>query len=53
MSVRLVIRPAVNAEESDDAERRHLNEKEATRRGENAHRFYKSTEAHDDTAGLR
>lgn len=53
MSVRLVMPPAVNAEESNDGERRHLNEKEATRRGANTHRFYKSTEAHDDTAGLR
>jgi hypothetical protein len=53
MPVRLVTHPAVNAKESDDGEGRHLNEKDATRRGANAHRFYKTSDAHDDSIGVR
>ena len=53
LPVCLVSHPAVNAKESDDAEGRHVNEKHATRRGANAHRFYESSDAHDDSIGLR
>lgn len=53
MPVCLVTHPTVDAKESDDGEGQHVNKKDTTRLGAIINAFYKLSDAHDDSVGVR